>query len=120
MTFYIINNRDTYNIIIYYKLIKSDKSILITNSKCFISNSIILGVSRNRMMFIRSSKSNKLIEYLKNQYQIKVTILENENKDDSTFIVVVDKRNYVAIKNELLEIDKGMFFTTDNCYEVGK
>lgn len=95
-------------------------AIILLYISSFISNSIILGVSRNRMMFIRSSKSNKLIEYLKNQYQIKVTILENENKDDSTFIVVVDKRNYVAIKNELLEIDKGMFFTTDNCYEVGK
>lgn len=95
-------------------------AIIMLYISSYISNHIILGVANNKMIFIRSNQSNKLIEYLKNEYQIKVTILENKEKDNNTFIAVVDKRHYVTIKNELLEIDKDMFFTTDNCYEVGK
>lgn len=101
-----------FNIVLY--------AIILLYISSLVSNIIILGVSKNKMIFIRSKESNKLIKYLHDKYNIKVTILENEEKDDSTFFVVVNKWSYASIKNELLEIDRNLFFVTDNCYEVGK
>ena len=101
-----------FNIVLY--------AIILLYISSLVSNIIILGVSKNKMIFIRSKESNKLIKYLHDKYNIKVTILESEEKDDSTFFVVVNKWSYASIKNELLEIDNKLFFVTDNCYEVGK
>ena len=86
----------------------------------YVSNAIILGVSSNRLLFIRSNHCDEIIKYLKDNYKISVTILENNKKDNSTFFVVIAKKNYAKIKNELQKIDNNMFFTANNCYEVGK
>ena len=94
-------------------------AIILLYISSYVSNIIILGVSRNKMIFIKSCESNKIIEYLRNKYKITVTFLENDD-NVSSFFVVIDKRYYVTIKNELFLIDKDVFFVTENCYEVGK
>ncbi len=95
-------------------------AIILLYVSSFVSNVIILGVSRNRLLFIKSNQSDKLIKYLLDNYQTSVTILENENNDNSTFFVVVDKKYYVNIRNKLRELDNNLFFIAHNCYEVEK
>lgn len=81
----------------------------------YIANSIILGVSQNKVVLIKSKKINEIIKFLKNKYEINAIILEN---NDPTIIIVSSNRNYNLIRNDLTKIDQNIFFTTDNCYEV--
>lgn len=81
----------------------------------YICNMIILGVSQNKVILIRSKKCDDIIKYLKNKYNINAIVLDN---DDPTLMVLSSNRYYSFIRNDLINIDKEIFFTTDNCYEV--
>ena len=81
----------------------------------YITNIIILGVSQNKVILIRSKKIDEIIRVLKDKYKINAIIIEN---DDPVILVVSKNRYYYLIRNELSLIDKDVFFTTDNCYEV--
>ena len=81
----------------------------------YICNMIILCVSQNKVILIRSKKCDDIIKYLKNKYNINAIVLDN---DDPTLMVLSSNRYYSFIRNDLINIDKEIFFTTDNCYEV--
>ena len=38
--------------------------------------------------------------------------------DNPTAMILTNNRYYSLIRNDLVNIDKEIFFTTDNCYEV--
>ena len=81
----------------------------------YICNRIILGVSENKVLFISSNKKDELVNMLKEKYDINATILDNN------LIMAVTKNNYyISLKNNIRLIDKNVFFTTSNCYEVVK
>ena len=81
----------------------------------YICNMIILGVSQNKVIFIRSDKIDDIMKYLKNKYNINAIVIED---DYPTLLVLSNNRAYSLIRNDLINIDKDIFFTTDNCYEV--
>ena len=81
----------------------------------YICNMIILGVSQNKVIVIRSKKIHEIMEYLKNKYNINAIIIEN---GDPSLLIVSSNRYYSFIRNDLIKIDSEIFFTTDNCYEV--
>lgn len=85
----------------------------------FICNRIILGVSKNKVLFIHSQKYQDIVEFLYQKYGITSTIFD---KDDDTkmLMIVLKNSNYLVVKNALEKIDSDIFFTTSNCYEVGK
>lgn len=81
----------------------------------YICNMIILGVSQNKVILIKSKKSVEIIKCLKDKYNINAIVMEN---DDSVIMVLSSNRYYSYIRSDLLNIDNDIFFTTDNCYEV--
>lgn len=81
----------------------------------YICNMIILGVSQNKVILIRSKKSDEIIHYLKNKYNINAIVMDS---NDPTLMILSSNRYYSFIRNDLITIDKEIFFTTDNCYEV--
>ena len=85
----------------------------------FVCNMVILGVSNNKVIFIHSNMNKEIIKVLHDKYNINVTVIDNTEKN-KTLLAVVKNIDYSAVKLDLKRIDKGIFFTTNNCYEVGK
>ena len=81
----------------------------------YICNMIILGVSQNKVILIKSKKIYDIIHCLKEKYNINAIIMESDNP---TAMILTNNRYYSLIRNDLVNIDKEIFFTTDNCYEV--
>ena len=79
----------------------------------YICNMIILGVSQNKALFIQSDKMDQVLALLKNKYNINATIFDNK-----IIMAVIKSTNYIVLKNDLLKIDRDVFFTTSDCYEV--
>ena len=79
----------------------------------YICNRIILGVSQNKVLFIKSDKKKEVVELLKNKYKINATIFDNK-----IIMAVIKSPYYIVLKNDLLRIDNDVFFTTNDCYEV--
>ena len=98
-----------FNMVIY--------AIILLYISSHITTLIILGLSSNKVMFIKSDNNKKILELLHDKYHINAIILEDN--DENTLMAVVKNIDYNALKIELKTIDKSIFFTTNNCYEVG-
>ena len=94
-------------------------AIVLLYISSYLCNLVILGLSNNKVIFIRSNYNNEIIKALHDKYKISVTLIDDDNKKNS-LLAVVKNVDYNAIKLDLLKIDKNVFFTTNNCYEVGK
>ena len=99
-----------FNMVIY--------AVVLLYISSYISNLIILGLSNNKVIFIKSNNNKEVIKILHDKYSINPTILEED--DDNTLMAVVKDIDYNAIKLDLKKIDRKVFYTTNNCYEVGK
>jgi len=93
-------------------------AIVLLYISSYVCNLVILGLSNNKVIFIHSKKNGKISEILHDKYNINVTILDDD--DNKTLLAVVKNIDYNAIKLDLKRIDKKVFFTTNDCYEVGK
>ena len=82
----------------------------------FVCNSIILGISRNKVLIIRSKKYEDIIKLLAQKYHLSATVFNESN--DLLIMVVLKNYYYYNLKNDLLMIDNKVFFTTNDCYEV--
>ncbi len=82
----------------------------------FVCNSIILGISKNKVLIIRSKKYEDVIKLLIDKYHLPTFVLNESN--ESLVMVVLKNYYYNNLKNDLLNIDNKVFFTTNDCYEV--
>ena len=93
-------------------------AIVLLYISSYVCNLVILGLSNNKAILIKSDKNDEIMEVLHNKYAINVTILDDA--DDKMLLAVVKNIDYSAIKMDLKRIDRKVFFTTNNCYEVGR
>ena len=84
----------------------------------YVCNLVILGLSSHKAIIIKSHASDKIIKLLHDRYSINVTILNTDK--EKALLAVVKNINYSAIKFDIKKIDRKVFFTTNDCYEVGK
>lgn len=98
-----------FNMVIY--------AVVLLTISGYVCNMVILGVSNNKVLLIKSKKSSKIIKMLHNKYKINPTILDDDT-NDNTLMVVIKNIEYNYVKHDLKKIDKNIFFTTNNCYEV--
>ncbi len=94
-------------------------SIVLLYISSQICNLVILGLSSNKVLLIKSKKNDQVIKLLYDKYSINATILE-DNENNDTLLAVVKNIDYSFVKRDLIKIDKKVFFTTNNCYEVGR
>ena len=85
----------------------------------YVCNLVILGLSNNKVVVIHSDKNDEIMEVLHDKYQTNVIVLDEVNKQN-TLLAVIKDIDYSSVKIDLRKIDKKVFFTTNNCYEVGK
>lgn len=100
-----------FNMVIY--------AIVLLYISSYVSNIVILGLSSNKVLFIKSDMNDKIIKLLHDKYLINAIVLDNDKKEDS-IMAVVSNLEYRFVKNDILCIDKKVFFSTSDCYEVGK
>ena len=96
-----------FNMVIY--------AIVLLYITSYVSNLVILGLSNNKVIFIESDKCEKIMNMLYTKYNLSVTILD----DNKILMAVVKDTMYSSVKFDLKKVDKNVFFTTNNCYEVG-
>ncbi len=84
----------------------------------YVCNMIILGVSKNKVLYIKSKKEEKIKALLNDKYGLKIAMLKDEVHQDNLILVVMKNNVYHNVKNDIMKVDQEVFFTTDNCYEV--
>ena len=97
-------------------------AIILLYLNSYICNTIILGVSYNKALFIRSNDLDKIKEYLYKTHQINSTIIKAHGgyteKKGELLLVVIPTMRYNHIKKELMNIDQNIFYVTCNSYEL--
>jgi len=94
-------------------------AIVLLYISSYICNLVILGFSNNKVIVIHSKKSDELMKLLHDKYNINIIILDDDKKQKALLAVVKDI-DYNSVKLDLKRIDNKVFFTTNNCYEIGK
>ena len=100
-----------FNMVIY--------AIVLLYISSYVSDIVILGLSTNKVLFIKSVANEKIIKLLHDKYSVNPIILDNIN-DETTLVAVVNSISYSYVKKDILNIDKKVFFSSNNCYEIGK
>lgn len=94
-------------------------AIVLLYISSYVCNLVILGLSNNKVVIIHSNKNDKIIKTLYDKYQINVIVLDEIN-NKNTLLAVINNIDYNSVKIDLRKIDQKVFFTTNNCYEIGK
>ncbi len=94
-------------------------AIVLLYISSYICNLVILGLPNNKVIVIHSKKNNVIKQVLYDKYAIN-TIIIDDAKKESALLAVVKDVDYSSIKMDLRSIDNKVFFTTNNCYEIGK
>ena len=83
---------------------------------------LIIGISDSKLFFIYTKKWEEVRDYVLNDLDTGVTILEAEggySKSKNTVLMcVVPNKDYYLFKEIVLEIDPRAFFVINDCYEV--
>ena len=103
---------------IYYGFNMVLYAIVLLYISRYICNSIILGVSTHKAVFVKTNKKDEVLNLITQKYHSTATIMDSE--DDDLFLTIVHNNNYLRFKEDIKEIDKKIFFSTENCYEVRK
>lgn len=85
----------------------------------YVCNLVVLGIANNKVIVIHSDKNDQVMKVLYDKYHTNVIILDDVN-DKKTLLAVIKEIDYNSVKIDLRRIDKKVFFTTSNCYELGK
>lgn len=97
-------------------------AIILLYLNSHICNTIILGVSNDKALFIRSNEIEKIKTFLYQDQHINATIIKAHGgyslEKGELLLVVVPSLKYNYIKKVLENIDKNIFFVTCNSYEL--
>lgn len=86
-----------------------------------VSNSTMLELNKNRLMYITSQKTKEIQKYLMNEHEYDVTITKKiggyTGRVDNLIMCSVDKERYYEIKEGILLIDPDAFIVVTKSYE---
>ena len=86
-----------------------------------VSNSTMLELNKNRLMYITSQKTKEIQKYLMNEHEYDVTITKKiggyTGRVDNLILCSVDKERYYEIKEGILLIDPDAFIVVTKSYE---
>ena len=90
----------------------------------YIADRVILGVSRNKAFYIVTRKANDVREYIINNLNYTVTIVNAKggysDKKKKMLLCVIPTIEYMRVKEVIREIDKDAFFLITDSYSVSK
>ena len=100
-----------FNMVIY--------AILFLYISSYICNIVILGLASKKVIVIHSHENERITKLLYDKYQVNVIIID-DIKNQKTLLAIIKDIDYNSVKLDLKKIDNKVFFTTNNCYEVGR
>ena len=89
---------------------------------CIVIDSTIEGMNLSKAVSIVSNSSNEIKDYIVEELERGATIYQakgaytGEEKD--VIMTVVDRKDFIKLKNYIKEVDKNAFVTVNNVYEV--
>ncbi|MCH5167809.1 MAG: YitT family protein [Erysipelotrichales bacterium] len=105
-----------------FGIIRSIYAIVYLKLQNFISNRTILGVSNNKLCFIKSNNIKEIEDLLTNDLEIGYTLIESTNGigilKRNIIMCVVPSDRFYDLKQELLSIDKKSEIISNDCYTV--
>ena len=89
-----------------------------------IVDKVMLGISRNKAVYITTNKDNEICNYLLNELKLGVTLIETKGgytyKKDEMIMCFVSTSDYFKVKDRVYEIDpKAVVLTTDAYQSIG-
>ncbi len=89
-----------------------------------IVDKVMLGISRNKAVYITTNKDNEICNYLLNELKLGVTLIETKGgytyKKDEMIMCIVSNSDYFKVKDGVYEIDpKAVVLTTDAYQSIG-
>ncbi len=87
-----------------------------------ILDRVLIGVSKNKALYIITSKEEELCDYIMNGLKHGVTIFDVKGafleKKRKVLMTVIPNREYFRLKEGIKEIDKNAFFIVTDSYQV--
>ncbi len=87
-----------------------------------ILDRVLIGVSKNKALYIITSEEDKVRDYIMNGLKHGVTIFDVKggfhDKKRKVLMTVIPNREYFKLKEGLKEIDKDSFFIVTDAYQV--
>lgn len=97
-------------------------SILITVISTSLVDKILIGISEFKIVYIKTTKEEEVIDFIINIIKSGVTELESKGiyskRKDKTFMCVVPTERYNLLKSAVMEIDPEAFIVISDCYEA--
>ena len=97
-------------------------SAIILYLSTLIIDKMLIGISKSKLFYIRTSEVEKVKEFIIKELKTGVTIINVEggysNKKSKLLMCVVDNKDYYLFRESVLTIDPKAFFIIDDCYEV--
>lgn len=87
-----------------------------------ILDRVLIGVSKNKALYIITSKEDELCDYIMNSLKHGVTIFDVKGafleKKRKVLMTVIPNREYFKLKEGIKEIDENAFFIVTDSYQV--
>lgn len=97
-------------------------SLIILYLTSYVSNSTMLKLNNNRVLYIHTKKIHEIKHLLLDDYHYDVTIIDVKGgylqEPRKMILCTVDKLEYNEIKDEILFLDPGAFLTVTKAYEL--
>lgn len=88
----------------------------------FITDRVLLGISKNKTFYIITDKEKELKEYILEKLNHGVTVINAKggySKDNKKILLcVIPTKEYFSLKQTVLKIDKNAFFLITDSYEA--
>ncbi len=105
-----------------FGLVNSIYAIIFLKIMNLISDSVVLGVSSSKILFIKTKDIKTVEELLENELGLGYTIIESTNGisvlKKKIIMCVIPTDRYYDLKRELLVIDKKVEIFSNDCYTV--
>ncbi len=97
-------------------------AIIVLYIYSIVLDRVLIGVSKNKALYIISSKEEELCDYIMNSLKHGVTIFDVKGafleKKRRVLMTVIPNREYFRLKEGIKEIDKDAFFIVTDSYQV--
>lgn len=97
-------------------------AIIVLYIYSIVLDRVLIGVSKNKALYIITSEEEKLREYIMNTLRHGVTIFDVkggfQEKKRKVIMTVIPNREYFRLKEGIKEIDENAFFIVTDSYQV--
>lgn len=95
-------------------------AIIITYVSEVLIDRVLLGTSSNKIYYIITEKSDEIVDYVLNELNNSVTVIDDHNTKDNkkTIMLVVSNSLYLKVSENIKRIDPQVTYSTVDAYQL--